>query len=226
MDLDIYLHAAKEGESGKKFALFYQLLLAYNEKFNLTRIVSEEDCLIKHFADSLAGEKYFQKGARVIEVGSGGGFPSVPLMIYRQDLNFVLLEASEKKCGFLEKAVGELGLPAKVVHGRAEELGRREDFREKFDACTARAVAKLNTLAEYCIPFVKKGGRFIAYKGRAEEEITAAGRAFAELGARLEKADTFELTDGSARTLVVAEKTGNTPAKYPRGRGKERSSPL
>ena len=161
-----YGERIKSGEESKKFAAFYALLSEYNEKFNLTRITGEEDCFVKHFLDSAAGEKYFPKGANVAEIGSGGGFPSVPLMILRPDLTFTLVESTGKKCSFLERAVLELGLPARVVNARAEELAKKADFREKFDVCCARAVARLNTLAEYCLPFVKPGGLFVAYKGK------------------------------------------------------------
>lgn len=216
-----------EGETGEKFSAFYDLLLKYNAMFNLTRITGEEDCRVKHFFDSLAGEKYFPHGAAVAEIGSGGGFPSVPLMIVRPDLRFTLIESVGKKCSFLREAVKELGLNANVVQARAEDLARQEDFREKFGVCCARAVARLNTLAEYCAPFVKKGGLFIAYKGRAEEEIEEAERAFGVLGIKLSSAEKYSLPEGEGeRTLVVAEKIKPTPPAYPRGRGKERSSPL
>ena len=222
-----YSAAIRGGETGEKFSAFYALLSEYNQKFNLTRITGREECDVKHFYDSLAGEKYFPHGAACLEVGSGGGFPSVPLMIYRPDLSFVLVEAAEKKCAFLERAAARLGLRARVVHGRAEELARLPAYREKFDVCCARAVARLNTLAEYCIPFVKVGGVFVAYKGDAAAELSEAENAFRTLGARLHAAERFDLPEGAgARTLVAAEKLRPTPAAYPRGRGKERSKPL
>lgn len=226
-DMTDYLAGICGGETGEKFSAFYALLSEYNQKVNLTRITGREECDIKHFFDSLAGEKYFPQGAECLEVGSGGGFPSVPLMIWRHDLSFVLVESVGKKCAFLERAVSELGLNARVVNGRAEELARLPGYREKFDVCCARAVARLNTLAEYCVPFVKPGGVFIAYKGNAAEEIGESANAFRILGARLERAEQFELPEGAGeRTVVVAEKTAPTPAAYPRGRGRERSKPL
>lgn len=222
-----YGERIKSGEESKKFAAFYALLSEYNEKFNLTRITGEEDCFVKHFLDSAAGEKYFPKGANVAEIGSGGGFPSVPLMILRPDLTFTLVESTGKKCSFLERAVLELGLPARVVNARAEELAKKADFREKFDVCCARAVARMNTLAEYCAPLVRVGGCFVAYKGEAAEEIEEAGRAFSLLGLRLRCAERFELPAQSGkRTLAVCDKVKSTPSAYPRGRGKERSRPL
>ena len=222
-----YLDAIGKGETGEKFALFYRMLSACNEKFNITRIVGEEDCVIKHFLDSLCGEKYFPQGAHCCEVGSGGGFPSVPLMICRPDLSFCLIESSEKKCSFLRETAAALHLNAKVICARAEDAAKDASLRERFDVCCARAVARLNTLSEYCAPFVKKGGLFVAYKGDARDEIEEAANAFSVLGLRLKEAVPFELPQGAGkRTIVVCEKVKATPPQYPRGRGKERSKPL
>ncbi len=217
----------KEGETGEKFARFYDLLCEWNEKFNLTGIRGREECYRKNFADSLLGEAFFPAGARCAEVGSGGGFPSVPLMIARPDLSFTLIESVGKKCEFLRAAVRELSLPAEVVCGRAEELGKDPAFRETFDVCCARAVARLNTLAEYCVPLVRVGGLFIAYKGDAAGEIAEAGSALRTLGAPLAAAHPFTLPGGEdRRTVAVCKKISATPPAYPRGRGRERSKPL
>lgn len=222
-----YAALIREGETGEKFEAFYRLLEEYNKRVNLTRITGREDCEIKHFYDSVAAEKYFPVGANCAEIGSGGGFPSVPLLIVRPDLSFTLVESVGKKCAFLEIVVRELGLNAVVVNGRAEELARSSDYRERFDVCCARAVARLNTLAEYCAPFVRVGGDFIAYKGSDESELAEAERAFEILGLRLQSAEAFELPDGAgARRVVVARKIRPTPDAYPRGRGRERSRPL
>ena len=222
-----YLSAIERGETGEKFEIFYRMLAEWNEKFNITRIVNEEDCKVKHFLDSLCGEKYFPQGANCCEVGSGGGFPSVPLMIFRPDLRFCLIESSAKKCAFLKEVIGALDLNAQTECTRAEEAAHLARFREKFDVCCARAVARMNTLSEYCAPFVKKGGLFIAYKGDAAEEIKEASSAFAVLGLKLKEAIPFELPQGAGkRTIAVCEKIKNTPPAYPRGRGKERSKPL
>ena len=227
IDLSVYEQRIGTGETGEKFSAFYALLSEWNKKFNLTRITEEEECRTKHFLDSAAGEKYFPRGAFAAEVGSGAGFPSVPLMILRPDLAFTLIESVGKKCAFLECAVKELGLSAKVVNMRAEDAGKDKNFRERFDVVCARAVARLNTLAEYCVPLAKEGGFFVAYKGRAEEEIREAGRAFSVLGCSLFAEERYELPGGEGeRTLVVAKKTGKTPPAYPRGHGKDRSKPL
>lgn len=216
------------GESAEKFEEFYHLLSEWNKKFNLTRIIDANDCRVKHFLDSLLGEKLFPEGASCIEVGSGGGFPSLPLMIARPDLRFVLVESVEKKCEFLRTAVEKLALGARVENARAEDLAKKAEFREKFDVCCARAVARLNTLSEYCLPFVKVGGIFAAYKGSsAMEELAQAQRAVRLLGGREEEALHALLPGGAGeRTVLCIRKIASTPPAYPRGRGKERSAPL
>ena len=217
-----------EGETGEKFSRFYDLLEEWNAKFNLTGIRGREECYIKNFEDSLLGEKFFPRGAVCAEVGSGGGFPSVPLMIARPDLSFTLIESVNKKCAFLRAAVKELSLNAEVVCGRAEELTRDKKMRERYDVCCARAVARLNTLSEYCLPLVRTGGRFVAYKGSSgEEEAEECAHALSVLGAKECARERFSLPDGAGeRVLFVAEKVSHTPAAYPRGNGKERSRPL
>ena len=146
----------------------------------------------------------------------------------RDDLSFALVESVEKKCVFLREAVKELGLKnMQVIHMRAEDGGKNRAYREKFDVCCARAVARLNTLSEYCVPFVKIGGRFIAYKGSAEEELREAENAFRVLGVKTVACERYDLPEEMGkRTLIVAEKIFSTPAAYPRGNGKERGKPL
>lgn len=220
----IYLTEEKLG----KFAKFKDLLLEFNEKFNLTAIKTEKEIYIKHFVDSLIAVDKFKKLSTVIEIGSGGGFPSIPLKIVRDDLEFTLIEATGKKCEFLKTVVKELGLEkVTVINARAEELGKEEKYREKFDYATARAVARLNVLSEYCMPFLKVGGKFIAYKGNAEEELIEAENAVSVLGGRIDSAEKYYLSDGGdERTIIEIEKVRKTPEKYPRGNGKERKNPL
>ena len=212
----------------EKFREFRELLLFYNAKYNLTTIIDEREMWIKHFCDSLAGEFLFEKDASVAEIGSGGGFPSIPLAIVREDLSFTLIESTGKKCDFLRAAVKELGLErVTVCNARAEDLAKSSEHRERYDICCARAVARLNTLAEYCLPFVKKGGKFIAYKGHAEEEIAEAAKAFSLLGGAAARSYCYDLPEeAGARTLVCVEKVKPTPEKYPRGNGKERKNPI
>lgn len=214
-------------EKKQQFELFYSLLKEYNNRYNLTAILEEDEVYHKHFLDSLAGADWFRKGARVAEVGSGAGFPSVPLMIARDDLQFTLIESTGKKCDFLKIVVSELRLHATVLTARAEEAARDGAYREQFDVCCARAVARMNTLAEYCMPFVKVGGTMIAYKGNAEEEVEEASRALRLLGGGETERICYELPEQyGERMLVCVKKAAHTPEKYPRGQGKERSKPL
>lgn len=211
-----------------KFEIFQTLLFLYNQNVNLTTVTEKKEVLYKHFLDSCIGRSLFPKNALVAEVGSGAGFPSIPLKIMREDLKFCLFESVKKKCVFLETAVEALRLSKTEVHCiRAEDAGREERFREKFDVCCARAVARMNTLLEYCLPLVRVGGRVIAYKGQVEEELAQARRAIAVLGGKLESVHTFSLPENfGERALVVIQKISPTPAKYPRGRGKERREPI
>lgn len=212
----------------EKFESFKELLITFNQKYNLTAICDEKEVYIKHFYDSIFPENLFEKDAKVIEIGSGGGFPSIPLKIVREDLNFTLVESTGKKCEFLKTAVDKLGLKCvQVLNIRAEDGAKDKSLRESFDVVTARAVARLNTLAEYCLPFVKTGGKFIAYKGDAEEEIKEAENAIKILGGEVEKIVKYELFEGlGKRCAVVIKKVKSTPEKYPRGRGLERKKPL
>lgn len=210
------------------FAALYDMLRIYNEKYNLTAIVEEREVYVKHFLDSAAGSFLFPQGARVCEVGSGAGFPSLVLKLLRPDLSFTLVESVGKKCQFLQEAVSRFAMrDMEVKNVRAEELAWREGYRDAFDVCTARAVARLNTLAEYCMPFVKAGGLFAAYKGESEEECREGARAIGLLGGRIEQVYGYELPFGmGTRTLVAVRKEKDTPAAYPRGNGKERKKPL
>lgn len=215
-------------EKKKKFEKYSELLKEYNDKFNLTSILEDEQIKIKHFLDSCLYVDKFIHNAEIIEIGSGGGFPSIPNKILREDLNFTLLEATEKKCEFLSVVVKELGLKnVKIINGRAEELGNKKEYREKFDYSIARAVARLNVLAEYCIPFVKVNGKFVAYKGNAEEEIKEAKSAIDTLGGKITDVYEFSLPkDEGIRNIIEIEKIKNTPAEYPRLNGKIKKKPL
>lgn len=214
-------------EIALKLNKFGEMLLKKNEVTNLTSISGDRELWIKHFLDSLIGERFIERGADCCDVGAGGGFPSIPLAIYRDDITFTLVEATGKKCDFLREV--KAGLPLyniDVVNARAEEIGKGE-LRERFDAVTARAVARLNTLCEYCMPLVKVGGRFIAYKGKDAAETGEAGNAVRILGGEIERVESVSLPDGfGERNIIVIKKTRKTPSAYPRGRGKERKDPL
>ena len=220
------LHSVLECNS-EKLNIFRDLLKEHNKMYNLTSICDDEGIYFKHFLDSVAGGEFFDWGAKTIEIGSGGGFPSIPLKIVRPDLKFTLVESTGKKCNFLNTAVDKLGLEGvKVENMRAEDGAKDKRFREKFDICCARAVAALNTLSEYCLPYVRVGGKFIAYKGDCEGEIEEAKTAIKLLGGEIEKVVRYELEKCGKRTIIVVKKVCATPSKSPRGNGKERKNPL
>jgi len=212
-------------EQIEKFEKYADLLIDFNAKFNLTAITKRDEIYVKHFLDSALGVDKIC-GKTLIDVGSGGGFPAIPLKIMNDHLCVTMVEATGKKCEFLKTVVKELGLNnVTVVNGRAEDLAKDEKYREKFDVVTARAVARLNTLSEYCMAFAKVGGSFVAFKGDATEEVNEAQNAIKILGGELDNAFEFEL-DGAKRTFVVIKKIKPTDKKYPRGQGKERKNPL
>jgi 16S rRNA (guanine527-N7)-methyltransferase len=228
MQLENLLNSVILKEKSEKFEAFRALLKEYNEKFNLTTIIEEKEVNFKHFLDSGAGEFLFKKEARVAEIGSGAGFPSIPLKILREDLSFDLFESVGKKCEFLQVVVDKLGFKGMNIYKmRAEDAARDVNFREKYDHAVARAVARMNTLTEYCLPFVKKGGSFIAYKSGDKSEIIEAENAYKQLGGKLKECIEYSLPEGYGdRILAVVEKVKPTPPRYPRGQGKERKSPL
>lgn len=226
MDIEKYARLVKK-EYKKEFNCFKTILVDNNKKFNLTSICDDAGIENKHFIDSVIGEEMFINGASVVEIGSGGGFPSIPLKIVRDDLNFLLIESTGKKCTHLKEVTQKLNLQGvEILCARAEECAKDEKYREKFDHAVARAVARLNTLCEYCLPFVKVGGSFIAYKGDCEEEIKEAEKAIAVLGGKIERIEKYNLPDGDKRSIIVIKKIKNTPPKYPRGQGKERKLPI
>jgi 16S rRNA (guanine527-N7)-methyltransferase len=226
MDIEFYENLINE-KYAEKFEKLYNLLIEHNKMYNLTAITEREEVYSKHFLDSVVGEKYLKEGAKGIEIGSGGGFPSLPLKIIRDDLHINLLEATGKKCSYLQTCVDNFAFSGiKVINSRAEDCAKEVMHRQKYDFCIARAVARLNTLCEYCLPFVKVGGIFIAYKGDCEGEVEEAKNAIKILGGQLEKVESYNLPGGDKRALVIIKKVAPTPAKYPRGQGKERKSPL
>ena len=213
-----------------RFDLYYKLLVEWNEKINLTAITDPQGVAVKHFADSLAFFNYFDlpEGASVIDIGTGAGFPGVVLKILRPDIRLTLLDSLNKRFLFLRDLLSQLGLDASFVQGRAEEYGQDLDHRECYDLAVSRAVAQLNTLSEYCLPFVRLSGRFVAFKGgECGEEVNRAKRAIQTLGGRLERIETFELPfGGGSRSLVAIEKNQPTPDKYPRNNGRIKAKPL
>jgi 16S rRNA (guanine527-N7)-methyltransferase len=204
------------------------LLLEWNEKMNLTAITDDKEIILKHFVDSLSIVPYIKEAGSLIDVGTGAGFPGIPLKIAIPSLDTVLLDSLEKRVGFLGTAISELGLEGiKAVHMRAEDAGKSAEFRERFDAAAARAVASMPVLLEYCLPFVRTGGVFIAMKGSSTEEISMSEKALEILGGKIEEVKEFTLPDTDIkRSIVIVRKLRQTPTKYPRKAGKPSKEPL
>lgn len=207
---------------------FYNFLVEENNKYNLTRIISEEDVARKHFLDSISSKNFIPNTSSVVDVGAGGGFPSIPLKIVRPDLNFTLLDSVNKKVEFLQESIKLLNLKnCKAIHCRVEDFAASPEFREKYDVCVSRAVANLRTLLEYCLPLVKEGGLFIAYKGSgAEEELAESMNALKILGAQLEEIYEYKIDEDRINILLIFRKIRRTPKQYPRRNNLPRKNPL
>ncbi len=202
------------------------LLVDYNEKVNLTAITDPEGIEMKHFLDSLLLAAQPEVAGKLVDVGTGAGFPGVVAKLYKPELQLTLLEPTGKRVEFLRYLCGELGLKADFLKERAEEAARKQ-WRESFDVATARAVARLNKLAEYCLPLVRVGGYFIAMKGEtAQEELQEALPAIAKLGGSLVELRSADLPGGEQHSLIVLRKTAHTPPVYPRNGGKIAKAPL
>lgn len=215
-------------EQLEQFEVYDRLLTEWNGRMNLTAITAPEEVAVKHFADSLLLTQAvaLPQNGRLADIGTGAGFPAVPAAILRRDLNLTLVDSLNKRVQFLKELCSALGLRAKCLHARAEELGRTE-LRETQDVVTARAVAHLRTLAEYCLPFVKLGGIFAALKGpEIETELEESQGALKILGGELEEISRFTLPDGSHRSILRIKKISQTPTKYPRASAKISKSPL
>ena len=209
---------------------YYKLLVSWNERMNLTAITEPKDVALKHFADSLSVLNYVDitNNASIIDVGTGAGFPGLVLKIARPDIKLTLLDSLNKRLVFLEDVIDNLGLDAQLIHSRAEEGGQNIDLRECYDFAVSRAVAQLNVLCEYCLPYVRLSGSFIAFKGgESDDEIKNASKAIQTLGGKKKNVYKFDLPENSGRrTLVVIEKIQPTPDKYPRQNGKIKAKPL
>ena len=207
---------------------YAELLIDYNEKVNLTAITQPDEIVRKHFADSLLLLRYvdLKQGTRFADIGTGGGFPGAVLLCAVPEMNAVLVDSINKKLDFVRFLLRELGLNGEVLTARAEELGRNPAYRETFDVVTARAVAQLNQLSEYCMPLVKVGGVFAPMKGKLEADEQQRGfGAIANLGGKVKQNVELSL-DGAQRHIVVAEKISQTPTKYPRNQAQISKKPL
>lgn len=235
-DLDLLKEGSEDfdlkliDEQVNKFSLYADLLLEWNKKINLTAITNPEDIVIKHFLDSLSIAHLIPDKARtLIDVGTGAGFPGIPLKIINEHLRVTLLDSLDKRIKFLDEVCNSLALKDIVsVHGRAEDFGINKKYREQFDVVTARAVANLSVLLEYCLPFVKIGGLFIAMKGPdAVEEIKEAQKALDILGGEIDEVKSFNLPrNDNERCVIIIKKSRQTPTNYPRKSGKPTKQPI
>lgn len=212
-----------------KFYKYMELLIDWNNKMNLTAITEPNDIILKHFIDSITIEKNIMKNAKLLDVGTGAGFPGIPLSIVRDDLQVTLMDSLNKRINFLDEVIKENTLKnVDTIHSRAEELGKNKDYREQFDVVTSRAVASLNVLLEYMLPFVKVGGYCICMKGsNIADEVENAKNALTVLNGKIEEVVQFELPGSDyGRNIIIIKKIDKTPNKYPRKAGTPSKEPL
>ncbi len=224
-----YLNFPFSVEQLEQFFEYMNLLIEWNKKMNLTAIVEPNEIIIKHFIDSITILKEINNNSKIIDVGTGAGFPGVPLSIMNTTLKITLADSLNKRLIFLNEVVNQLGLKnIEIIHARAEELGQNKKYRENFDVATSRAVANLSTLSEYLIPLVRKDGKIISMKaGGAQEEIETAKKAIKILGGKIERVEEFKLPQTEIeRTIILIRKENCTPNRYPRKAGVPSKEPI
>ena len=210
-----------------QFVIYYEFLVEENNKYNLTSITDKEEVIIKHFIDSILPEKNIKYGATVIDVGTGAGFPGVPLKIIRSDIKLTLLDSLQKRINFLDQLLFKIEINDVVTtHSRAEDYVKNK--REYFDVALSRAVAQIPTLVEYLLPYVKIGGKVLMYKGqKVDEELETGKKAIEELGGKIKSIENFYLSEvESSRYIVVLDKIKHTPIKYPRSKNLPKTKPI
>lgn len=208
---------------------FAEMLIETNKSFNLTAIKEPDDVTVKHFADCLSIFKYvdISENAKIIDVGTGAGFPGLVLKLYRPGIQMTFLDSTKKRLGFIENVLNECGIKGDILHMRAEEAAQLSKYREKYDFATARAVAALPVLSEYCLPFVKVGGSFVSMKSaESNEEISEAKKAINILGGKIEEDILFDLVENMPRRIIRIKKNSQTPTKYPRPSAQISKKPL
>lgn len=227
----LYFNVELDDKQLSQFYTYYEMLINWNEKINLTAITEFDEVLKKHFLDSIAIGRIISQEARVsiLDIGTGAGFPGIPIKIAFPDVEITLMDSLNKRVTFLNEVIKELSLEnITAMHGRAEDFAKKDFMREKFDYCVSRAVANLSSLSEFCLPYVKVGGRFISYKSeKAKEELASSEKAISILGGGNVSSDEFFLPETDfMRTFVIIEKIKETPIKYPRKAGTPVKQPL
>lgn len=217
-----------ESKNIEQFYEYMKLLLSWNEKINVTAIKDEKEFIVKHFVDSLSISEFVGDNKRIIDVGTGGGFPGIPLKLFCDNLNVTLVDSVNKKITVLNDIINNMKLEnIEALHSRAEDLARNKEYREKFDIATSRAVSNMSTLVEYLIPFVKVNGYIICMKGPDyEEELNLSKKAIEILGGKLEKIEKIIINNEIERNIIIIKKVKNTDNKYPRGQGKPLKEPI